>query len=254
MMSGAARALKKSEAVDEFMITYRNRALAEKAWHCQKTRHGSRAHQREFKDGFIAGFIDVANGGAGCTPSIAPSKYWGWRYQSAQGQAAVNAWFQGFPCGAKAAEQGGIGHWQNVGTSTMHDPNNIHSLVPQEFQRNLSDPFMNDPQIVPPPAGNPEPLNAPADVLPTPNVVPAPDIQTSSPINATEDLVSKFELQGQSSAVEPAVARFSDRGEGQSQKAELLIEDDPSAVPSNLKSEATVQSSYELSDLPFSFE
>jgi hypothetical protein len=58
--------------------------------------------------------MGVAAGGNGCTPAIAPSEYWGWKYQSPAGQAAVNAWFQGYPLGAKAAEQDGVGFWQSI--------------------------------------------------------------------------------------------------------------------------------------------
>jgi hypothetical protein len=112
--SNAYRSLTNSECIDEFMVDYRNRAMAEKAWHCQKHLFGNHQYPNEFKAGFIAGYLDIANGGAGCCPNIAPAALWGWRYQSAQGQAAINAWFEGFPMGVRAAEQDGIGSWQEI--------------------------------------------------------------------------------------------------------------------------------------------
>ncbi len=116
MWNGLQNQFRRSEVLDEFMINHRNKVMAKKAWlreaHCYKG-HQNLSH---YRDGFIAGYIDVANGGYGCTPAVAPSSYWGWRYQSSSGACAVNAWFEGFPMGVKAAEQDGIGNWSQVRT------------------------------------------------------------------------------------------------------------------------------------------
>ena len=105
--------------VSNHMVDYSNRALAERAWIREKHRFCDRQYVQEFKDGFIKGYLDVATGGDGCTPTIAPPKYWGWAYQTPYGQAAVNAFFQGFPFGAKAAEQDGVGYWSEIPTSGL---------------------------------------------------------------------------------------------------------------------------------------
>lgn len=113
------------ECIDESMVDYTNRALAEKAWFRHKHLYCDIKYIREFKDGFIQGYLEVATGGTGCTPLIAPSNYWGWRYQSPHGQQAINAWFQGFPLGVKAAEEDGVGHWQQIqmhGVNTLGNP------------------------------------------------------------------------------------------------------------------------------------
>ncbi|WP_345688451.1 hypothetical protein [Novipirellula caenicola] len=115
MFSGAARQLRNHDGLNEFMIGHRNKTMAAKAWHCQKANFCNPSSA--FKDGFYAGYMDICNGGSGCTPAIAPSQYWGWMYQSSNGQLAVNDWFAGFPMGVKAAEQDGVGHWSNVQTS-----------------------------------------------------------------------------------------------------------------------------------------
>ncbi len=114
--SGAVQAITQTDCIDEFMIDYRNRALAEKAWYRDKPQFCNHQYLKEFKEGFISGYIDVASGGNGCVPAIAPQKYWGWRYQSALGQAAVNAWFEGYPMGVRAAEKDGLGNWQQIPT------------------------------------------------------------------------------------------------------------------------------------------
>ncbi len=119
--SGMVGAIGDGHCIDEFMIGYRNRALAEKAWHCQKHQFCNQQHSKEFKDGFMDGFMEVAGGGNGCVPAIAPKQYWGWRYQSAQGQGAVNSWFEGYPMGVRAAEQAGVGNWGQVSTAGYHN-------------------------------------------------------------------------------------------------------------------------------------
>lgn len=100
--------------VDESMSNYRDRTLAEKAWIQQRSQHRKHEYTSELKRGFVAGYLAVANGGNGCTPPIAPQEYWGWKYQSPFGQAAVHAWFEGYPLGAKAADQDGVGNWSRV--------------------------------------------------------------------------------------------------------------------------------------------
>lgn len=111
--------------VDDSMSNYRDRTLAEKAWIEIRDEHRNHQYRGELKKGFIAGYQAVANGGNGCTPPIAPSEYWGWKYQSPFGQAAVQAWFEGYPLGAKAAEIDGVGNWSRV---------QLNLREPQEFQ------------------------------------------------------------------------------------------------------------------------
>ena len=62
--------------------------------------------------------MDVADGGTGCTPAFPPRDLWGWKYQSCEGQARVAAWFAGYPHGARAAEEDGIGNWNQIQTSS----------------------------------------------------------------------------------------------------------------------------------------
>ena len=107
--------------VSNQMVDYSNRALAEKAWIREKHHFSDRQYLKEFKDGFVKGYLDVAGGGDGCTPTLAPAEYWGWAYQTPHGQAAVGAFFRGFPYGAKAGEQDGVGYWRAIPTSGSRD-------------------------------------------------------------------------------------------------------------------------------------
>ncbi len=114
ILDGACRVIKKNECLDDLMIGHRNRALAAKAWHREKHLFSKCHDIRELRAGFNAGYMDVANGGNGCLPAVAPPHYWGWRYQTPGGQERVNAWFAGYPMGAKAAEQDGVGGWGEI--------------------------------------------------------------------------------------------------------------------------------------------
>tara|TARA_R110002049_G_scaffold72490_2_gene187235 strand:+ start:278263 stop:279192 length:930 start_codon:yes stop_codon:yes gene_type:complete len=127
VINGACRSVKQQECIDEFMIGYRNQALAAKAWHRVKNCYKNKTYYNDFKAGFFDGYADVAAGGPGCIPAVAPTTYWGWRYQSRDGQAAVNAYFEGYPLGVKAAEQDGVGHWANI------RPNVSRPQQPQPF-------------------------------------------------------------------------------------------------------------------------
>ncbi len=111
LFSNAVREIRKAECLDEFMLAHRNKVFAAKAWYREQHCYRNRGQLSEFKAGFIQGYIDVANGSNGCIPAVAPSHYWGWKYQSPGGQSAINAWFAGYPMGVKAAEQDGVGHW-----------------------------------------------------------------------------------------------------------------------------------------------
>ncbi len=132
ILSNMGSVFSASDACDEFMIGHRNSVMAAKAWYRVKPHYRNHPHRNSFRDGFIAGYIDVAEGGAGCTPSVAPSEYWGWQYQSPEGQQATNAWFEGFPHGAQAAEQDGVGHWGNIQLVGPQEPDESQPPMVEE--------------------------------------------------------------------------------------------------------------------------
>lgn len=114
MLNGLQMKLDNSECIDDFMISHRNKVMAARAW--LRVKHCYRGHRylKDLQAGFIAGYLEVATGGSGCTPTVVSPQYWGWRHQSGNGQSAVNAWFEGFPLGVKAAEEDGIGHYNMI--------------------------------------------------------------------------------------------------------------------------------------------
>jgi len=117
MASGLGQSLAHQERLDKFLVDYRNQAWAAKAWHCRKQKFCNKRYLSDFERGFRDGYASVAKGGNGCVPAVCPQSYWGWQYQTADGQARMNAWFEAFPMGVQAAEQDGIGHWGQLRTS-----------------------------------------------------------------------------------------------------------------------------------------
>src|SRR6056297_889315 len=96
-LSNSGQALCDTEFIDDFMVNHRNSVMASRAWYRERAHFKDHCHQREVKKGFMDGYNDVAGGGTGCIPAVAPRDYWGWRYQTADGNAAVNSWFEGYP-------------------------------------------------------------------------------------------------------------------------------------------------------------
>jgi hypothetical protein len=75
-------------------------------------------------------YLRVVSGGSGCVPPLPPREYWSWKYQTAEGQAKVAAWFDGFTYGAQAADEEGAGMWQDIQVSHL-----IEAQYSPEFQR-----------------------------------------------------------------------------------------------------------------------
>ena len=147
MLGGLQSKVSNSDCLDDFMVSHRNKVMAARAW--MRVRHCYRGHSypKDLQAGFIAGYLEVATGGSGCTPTVVSPQYWGWRHQCGNGQAAINAWFEGFPLGAKAAEQDGIGAFNQIRLNTVQYamPTMTGSAVPTT----AVPPFETDPLGVP---------------------------------------------------------------------------------------------------------
>lgn len=117
LVNGIQRGFGRHDSLDEFMVNYRNRAWSARAWLCRQHQFSDHRYRDDLEAGFRQGYEDVANGGSGCVPAVCPRSYWGWQYQSVDGQARMNAWFEGYPLGAQAAEQDGVGHFGDVGAA-----------------------------------------------------------------------------------------------------------------------------------------
>ncbi|TVP98140.1 MAG: hypothetical protein EA381_13215 [Planctomycetaceae bacterium] len=175
MLANAQKNLGRHDGMDEFLVSHRNRAWSARAWLCNQQGYRHHPYKADLEAGFRQGYEDVAAGGSGCTPPVCPRSYWGWQYQSPDGQKRMNAWFEGYPLGVRAAEQDGIAHWGAVVTSFHSPAQNPEGTMPPWTEDHpgggpkplspVPDPnFM--PESIPTPA-NPEPLGQPSIKLPT---------------------------------------------------------------------------------------
>jgi hypothetical protein len=136
---------------NESVMGFRHQSMASKAWHSRKHCFANQQYLKDFARGFKAGYIAIANGDDGCTPAFPPREYWGWKYQSCEGQARVAAWYAGFPYGAKAAEEDGVGGWTQIQSSAGIQNEYVqHGLMPTEYGGMYPVPPL-------PPAGSPVP-------------------------------------------------------------------------------------------------
>lgn len=156
----------------------RNRSMSTRSWHRHKHQFCNEACLNDFCSGYRQGYEDVASGSSnGCTPNFPPRDYWGWQYQSAEGQKKVSSWFAGYPHGARAAEEEGVGNWSQIQmSSTLQSqfvtagvlPNQGHAVYPITEVNNA-------------PRGGPTPVGAPLG-----SIAPPADVAgTPVPMTAT---------------------------------------------------------------------
>lgn len=117
-LSSLQENLSYNDSWSDWVIGQRNAAWAARAWHLRKHHFCNEKYLDDFCAGFRSGYMDVASGSNGCTPTFPPREYWGWKYQSAEGQGRVAAWFSGYPHGARAAEEDGVGHFSQIQMSS----------------------------------------------------------------------------------------------------------------------------------------
>lgn len=83
-----------------------NKYRASESWKCSFSSEQRRNLTCDFESGFKRGYYDTAMNKDCRIPPIAPPKYWAARYQSCEGQSAVQDWFRGYQHGIAAAQSG----------------------------------------------------------------------------------------------------------------------------------------------------
>lgn len=108
-----------NDSFNDFVMGWRNSVWARQAWHEHKGEFVGEPQYTSFGQGFRDGYAAVAGGGNGCVPALPPRSFWTWKYQTSEGQAKVAAWYAGYPYGAKAAQEDGAGHYQQIQVSHL---------------------------------------------------------------------------------------------------------------------------------------
>ena len=171
---------------NEAATKMRYRSLSSKSWHNRKHQYCNEGCLDDFCAGYRQGYEDVAGGGTGCTPNFPPRDYWGWQHQTAEGQKKVSAWFSGYPNGARAAEEDGIGNWSQIQMSSNLQsqymragvlPKRDHAVYPITEVT----PGQGGPAAAP---ASPMPVSpVPVSTQPLPHGSPVPMTNNAYPIN-----------------------------------------------------------------------
>ena len=183
-----------SDFNNSILVGYRDAVWSRRAFNL---RYGNcdREFSNHFRDGFCAGYMDVAGGGDGYVPALPPQEYRGYEYQSAEGAKCVNTWFEGYPAGVLAARQDKTGDYKDMFISKM-----INSAVTQDKAKHLL------PSDVPIIKSNAKTEAASGSSGVTREAPPAPEIsQTYEPSPAIVG-GSELALTGPASANEQAYA------------------------------------------------
>ena len=157
LTKGINNYLEYNDDSNDFVMGWRNEVWARQAGHEQKQFFDGHQERGAFGAGFRDGYMDVASGGNGCPPGVPPRKYWTWKYQTPEGQAKVAAWFEGYPHGARVADEQGAGSFQDIQVSYA-----IENQYSSEFQAGGVPHLEDGRQFLP--GQQPEPT--PHEVLP----------------------------------------------------------------------------------------
>src|SRR5688500_6998272 len=89
-----SESLRYDDTWNDAAAQFRYRSMSSRNWHRHKHQYCNEACLDDFCAGYRQGYEDVAHGNSnGCTPNFPPREYWGWKYQSAEGQKKVASWF-----------------------------------------------------------------------------------------------------------------------------------------------------------------
>lgn len=134
-LQGLRNYINYNTATDDFVTGWRDNVWAKRAYNMRRANLPVSSYEKDFREGFIAGYRDTTNGGNGCPPALPPRVYWSWKYQTPEGQAKVDAWFRGFPHGSRAAEEDGLPFYNQIQVSGQTEKTlKEHGWWPDENQ------------------------------------------------------------------------------------------------------------------------
>jgi hypothetical protein len=167
-------------AVQDMQYSCSNYCRAFMAWQTQSKKFNGR-HSADYATGWKKGYFSVAMGGPGCPPAIPPERYWRSKYQSLEGQRAIEAWYRGFEDGSLASERDGTNNWHEVPTYAHGTVaiGGVDTLMPRSARL----PMGGGINIAPAPAGE----SVPADPMWSQQALSNTSLWSGPPLPAEAD-------------------------------------------------------------------
>jgi|GEM_PF-3490329 len=163
------------------------------AWHQCKSCFREVENYTDFRDGFIAGYIHVMNGGGCCRPTLPPRKYWSLCTRGADNNCRVVAWYNGWDSGVAQAQRDGMGSGPIVTAQDIYHTGNPYPVELPEDLRRVSKDGETELQGQPlqPDADGTFPLNGDAEPGTQDPIPPAE--QYNPPANPTPEAVLRIQ-------------------------------------------------------------
>ena len=171
-LTGIDNYIQYNSTTEDFVSGWRNRVWANRAYNARREMMDPGPYEADYRRGFVAGYTNVAQGGQGCTPSLPPRIYWSWRYQSAEGQVKVQAWYAGFPQGARAAEEDGVGNFYQIQVASWLTDGTRRDCPDCMNESPMIEGLDGDPNLMPQPGVDPNLEELPLQPTPVQPAVP----------------------------------------------------------------------------------
>lgn len=162
--------------IDNTMTGCSDHLEAKMAWHRCSGCFSEVEYYTDFRDGFIAGYIHVMNGGGCCRPTLPPRKYWSLCTRGPDNNCRIVAWYNGWDSGVAQALRDGMGS-----NPILTAPDIYHNTcpypveLPEDLQK--TEVYEEDLQLE-------QDINGPIENAPLPVLqeeIPAPNVQAPPP-------------------------------------------------------------------------
>ena len=150
------------DEISECKISWQNKFAAKSAWRDTRGACMGIDCPHSFKEGFMAGYIAVTDGGTGCPPAIpmidCHNHMWLDRCSESQ---KMEAWYDGYEHGAMAARETGMADVNRMTTRTPQATPIDYSMR-GESHLNSSPHYLDSDSAIPPsPVADPEVIGGP---------------------------------------------------------------------------------------------
>ena len=187
------------EVFDDCFAGCHDHMEAKCAWHRVSSCFSEVENYHDFRDGFIAGYIHVMNGGGCCRPTLPPRKYWSLTTRGPNNNCRVISWYNGWDAGVAQAHQDGMGGGAIVTAPEIYHTNNPYpvELPPDLRRKNSSETTSPEGQQMQPESDGVQPYEE--GLAPIPQDLLPPAEQYNPPANpaaATEAVLKIQNVQG----------------------------------------------------------